>query len=98
MYKNAYATMGDPSGITVANGRHPFIVGQNHMDVKDAEGKPFIKIDWEDIKKNGYTQHEYKWMDPKTKKIETRTLKSELVDCGAPRGKLSASITYEGKM
>jgi len=97
-YKNAYVTVGRPDGITVGNGRYPFLVGQNHMDVKDANGKPFIRNGWDDLKKKGHAQVEYKWLDPRTKNLETRTLISELVDCGAPHGKISVSVTYEGKM
>jgi cytochrome c len=97
-YKNAYVTVGRADGITVGNGRYPFLVGQNHMGVKDADGKPFIKVGWDDLKKSGHASVQYKWLDPKTKNVETRTLISELVDCGAPQGKISVSVTYEGKM
>lgn len=97
-YKNAYVTAGRADGITIANGRYPFLVGQNHMDVKDADGKPFIKIGWDDLKKTGHASVQYKWLDPKTKNMETRTLFSQLVDSGTPVGKISVALTYEGKM
>lgn len=97
-YKNAYVTCGRADGITVANGRYPFLVGQNHMDVKDADGKPFIRNGWDDLKKTGHASVQYKWLDPRTKSIDTRTLISELVESGTPFGKVSVSLTYEGKM
>jgi cytochrome c len=98
-YSNAYITTSDFNGNATSNGRYAYLVGKNLIDVKDAEGKPFLKNGLDALqKKGGKANLEYKWQDPKTKKIETRTLIGTMVDCGAPRGKLSVSVTYEGKI
>ncbi len=96
IYKNAYPTAGESSGITLANAKYPFLVGQNHIDLKDADGKPFIKNAVEKCK-TGCAPMEYRWLDNVTKKIETRTLIGESTDCG-PKGKVNFTITYEGKL
>ena len=96
-YANAYATANDWNGVTLVQARFPYLVGQNHMALKDADGKPFIKNAIEKSKKDGYALEVYKWMIPATKKIETRTLYLEAVDCGK-RGKINVGITYLGSM
>lgn len=96
-YSNAYITTSDFNGIATSNGRYAYIVGKNLISLKDADGKPFLKNGLDAIQKNNKASLEYKWQDPKTKQLSTRTLFGETVDCDA-RGKLSLSVTYEGKM
>jgi len=96
-YTNAYATANDWNGVTLAQARFPYLVGQNHMALKDADGKPFIKNAIEKAKKDGHAQEVYKWMITKTNKVETRTLYFETVDCGKS-GRINVGITYLGGM
>jgi len=96
-YTNAYATANDWNGVTLAQARFPYLVGQNHIALKDADGKPFIKNAIEKAKRDGYAQEVYKWMITKTNKVETRTLYFETVDCGKS-GRINVGITYLGGM
>lgn len=96
-YSNAYVTSSDFQGLTTSNGRYPYLVGKNLIGLKDADGKPFLKTGLDAIQKHNKASLEYKWQDPKTKQLSTRTLFGEAIDCGA-RGKISLSVTYEGKM
>jgi cytochrome c len=95
-YSNVYASAGDWNGITLVNGRYPVLAGQNHMDLKDAEGKPFIKEAIEKCKKAGHAVHSYKWMVTKTNKVEDRTLMVEVVDCQGK--KVDVGVSFEGKL
>ena len=76
IYKNAFASASSVAGISLANARVPALVGKSILDIKDAEGKPFIRTSLENRKKNLTEVHltEYKWMDTKTNKVETRTM------------------------
>ena len=94
-YERTYITAGDSNGITLAHGAYPFIVGQNHSDVKDAEGKPFVKMIQENLKKNNYSEVEFKWNDTKAQKIVTRHQITETFDCGGSRGVISFSVVYQ---
>ena len=95
-YKNAYASAGDWNGIVLAQGKYPALVGQNHMEAKDAEGTLFTKLAIEKCKKTGKAEQEFKWMISQTNKIESRTLIVEVVDCGGK--KVDVGITYGGKL
>ena len=100
IYKNAYPTATDFNGICFANPKVPALVGRNLMDIKDADGKPFVKTGLEKRKKNAAdtSPTEYKWMDTKTNHVETRTMIGHGYSCGGKYGDISLSITYEGKM
>ncbi len=95
-YSNVYMSAGDWNGITLVQGRYPVMVGQNHLDLKDADGKPFIKEAIEKCKKNGNAVHSYKWMVTKTNKIEDRTMMVEAIDCKGK--KVDVGVSYEGKL
>lgn len=95
-YSNVYMSAGDWNGITLVQGRYPVMVGQNHLDLKDADGKPFIKEAIEKCKKNGHAVHSYKWMVTKTNKIEDRTMMVEAIDCAGK--KVDVGVSYEGKL
>lgn len=91
-YSNVYMSAGDWSGVTVVQGKVPTMVGQNHIDVKDAEGKAFIKSAIEDCKKSGKSEQPFKWKNTATNKVEGRTLMAEVVDCNGK--KVDVGITY----
>jgi len=95
-YKNVYPQAHDLNGVVLGNGHNPYLVGQNHMGLKDAEGKPFVRNVMDAIKKSNHVETEYKWLDSKTKKIDKRLVMTDLIDCGA-RGKMTVSDTLEGR-
>jgi cytochrome c len=103
IYKNAYPTATNLSGMSFANAKVPTLVGRNLLGIKDADGKPFVQIGLENRKKNFKEKDsaivtEYKWMDTKTNKTETRSMIGVGYACGGKIGDVSLSITYEGKM
>jgi len=100
IYKNAYPSATDFSGLCYANPKVPALVGRNILDVKDADGKPFVKNGLEKRKQNFNAESvsEYKWMDTRTNKVEIRSMIGQGFSCGGKYGDVSLSITYEGKM
>jgi len=72
-----YLFMVDFSGITLAHGGNPDIIGKNMKGLKDADGKLFIQemIDVAKTKGSGWV--DYKWKNPKTGEL---TAKSSYVE------------------
>jgi hypothetical protein len=93
-YEKTYITAGDAKGITLAHGAYPIIVGQNHSDVKDAEGKFFVRQIQENLKKSNRSEIEYKWNDTKEQKVVVRHQITETFDCGGTRGVISFSVVF----
>lgn len=59
-------------GVCLANGGNPKIVGQNHLGLKDANDKFFMKemVDVAKTKGSGWVN--YSWTNPTTKKIQLK--------------------------
>lgn len=95
-YSNVYTSAGDWDGVTLVQGRYPVMVGQNHIGMKDADGKQFIKEAIDKCKKTGHAVHNYRWMITKTNKIEDRTMMVEAIDCKGK--KVDVGVSYEGKL
>jgi len=75
-------------GIMLAHGVNERFVGEDFLDLKDFDGKPFIKeiVDTAIEKGCGWVQ--YKWYHPKTKKIFPKLVYFEkvgnlIICCGA---------------
>jgi cytochrome c len=68
-----YVFVLDFKGINLANGGNPSFVGISHIDLKDPDGKEFIKEMVELAKTKGTGWVEYKWLNPTTKKIQQKT-------------------------
>jgi cytochrome c len=67
-----YVTLQDYAGHPLANPMSPGLVGQNHLELKDPNGKYFIKecIDISKTKGGGWV--EYTWVNPATKKVQPK--------------------------
>jgi len=93
-YENTYITAGDAKGITLAHGAYPVIVGQNHSDVKDADGKAFVREIQANLKKSDHSDITYKWNDTKAQKVVVKNQMTETFDCGGALGIISFSVVY----
>ena len=58
------------SGECLANGGNPKLVGQNHLGLKDANDKYFMKEMIEVAKTKGGGWVSYSWTNPTTKKVQ----------------------------
>ena len=70
----------DSKGIMLAHGANKSFVGKQWIDVKDPDGKRFIKemVDAADQKGNGWV--EYSWYDPEIKETLPKAVYFEKVD------------------
>ena len=86
--KDLYVFVYDLTGKCVAHGGNPKMIGKDLIDLKDPDGKPFVKERLEIIKSKGKGWQEYKFLNPTSKKIEDKTAYIEkcdeyVVGCGA---------------
>jgi cytochrome c len=85
--RDLYIFVYDLSGVNLAHGNNPKMVGKNLIDMKDNSGVPIIKsfIDVANAKGKGWV--DYKWPNPMTKAIEAKSsyvekLDDMIVGCG----------------
>jgi cytochrome c len=67
-----YIIAQDYNGILLANGGNPKLVGQNHLEVKDPNGKFFVKEMISVSKSKGGGWVEYSWTNPVAKKVQPK--------------------------
>lgn len=60
-------------GMTVAHGANKTLVGKNLLDMKDANGKLFLKEMTDLAKSKGSGWVDYHWSNPQTKKVEPKS-------------------------
>ena len=69
-----YVFANELSGLLLANGGNPKLVGQNHLELKDPSGKFFNKECVEVAKTKGSGWVDYTWVNPVTKKVQPKTV------------------------
>ena len=82
-----YIFVFDMSGKTLAHGSNPKLLGKNMTDLKDADGKYFVRSFIEVANTKGKGWIDYKWINPVSKAIEQKSSYIEkvgdvLVGCG----------------
>lgn len=85
--RDLYVTVYDLKGNCLAHGVNPKMVGKNLMELKDPDGKAFVKERVELAKTKDKFWQDYKFTNPTTKKIEPKAMYVEkhgdlLVACG----------------
>jgi signal transduction histidine kinase len=90
--RDLYVIVYDLNGKNLAQGANPKLVGKELMGLKDADGKPIIKlfVDLARDKGKGWVEG-YKFLNPVTQKIEGKAMYLErvgdtLVGCGIYKG------------
>lgn len=78
--RDLYITATGVDGVTVAHGANPKLVGKSLMELKDVDGKAFIKSFVEVANTKGSGWVDYKWPNPVTKVIEQKSSYVEKVD------------------
>lgn len=71
--KDLYIFANKFDGETVAHGGNKTLVGKNLIDIKDPDGKLFIKEMIETAKTKGSGWVDYSFTDPQTKKLAAKT-------------------------
>lgn len=67
-------------GVVHAHGANAKMVGKNLIDLKDVDGKPFVKERVELGKSKGTFWQDYKFTNPETKLIEPKQMYCEKLD------------------
>jgi cytochrome c len=86
--EDLYVTVYDMNGKCVAHGANPKQVGKDLIELKDPDGKAFVKERVEIAKTKGSGWQDYKFSNPVEKKIEAKTAYLEkageyIFSCGA---------------
>lgn len=74
-----YVTVYDMQGVVLAHGQNKKSVGKDMMELKDPDGKEFIKERIALAKSKGKFWQEYKFSDPVTKKVLPKEMYCETV-------------------
>jgi cytochrome c len=80
--RDLYLFVFDMSGKTMAHGANKKLLDKNLIDLKDPDGKAFIKEFIEVANKKGKGWIDYKWPHPTTKAIEHKSTYIEKLDDG----------------
>ena len=78
--RDLYVYVYDLNGVALAHGNNPKMVGKPLIGLKDNEGKPMIKemVDLAKTKGSGWV--DFKWPNPVTKAVESKSGYVEKVD------------------
>ncbi len=81
--RDLYVVVYDGGGRVLAHGQNPKMVGKELIELRDADGKEWIKERVELTRTKGKFWHDYKFTDPLTKKILPKSTYCERVDTNA---------------
>jgi len=85
--RDLYITVYDLKGICLAHGANSKMIGKDLIDLKDSDGKAFVKERMELARTQGKGWQDYKFTNPVSKKIEPKAMYFEkfedvVVACG----------------
>lgn len=80
--RDLYLFVVDMSGKMLSHGANKKLIDKNLIDLKDADGKLFMKEFIEVVNKKGKGWVDYKWPHPATKAIEQKSTYVEKLDDG----------------
>lgn len=78
--RDLYLTVYGLDGTVRAHGANEKMVGKNLIELKDIDGKEFVKERMELAKSKGTFWQDYKFTDPTTKKIAPKSMYCEKLD------------------
>ncbi len=79
-YQDLYLVVYGLDGVVHAHGANEKMVGRNLIDLKDVDGKPFVKERVELGKQKTSFWQDYKFTNPENKKIEPKTMYCERLE------------------
>jgi signal transduction histidine kinase len=86
IFQDLYLVVYGLDGVVHAHGSNPKMIGKNLIELKDIDGKAFVKERVELGKSKGTFWQEYKFTNPESKKIEPKIMYcerlNETVVCG----------------
>jgi signal transduction histidine kinase len=78
--RDLYLVVYGMDGTVYAHGANEKMIGKNLIDLKDIDGKPFVKERIELAQAKGSFWQDYKFTNPTNKKIEPKSMYCERVD------------------
>jgi cytochrome c len=78
--RDLYLVVYGLDGVVHAHGANEKMVGKNLIDLKDVDGKPFVRERVELARSKGSFWQDYKFTNPVTKKIEPKSMYCEKLD------------------
>jgi signal transduction histidine kinase len=78
--RDLYIVAYDLNGVPMAHGQNAKQVGKSLIDLKDPDGKPFVRERVELAKSKGKFWQDYKFTDPLTKQVLPKRMYCELAD------------------
>jgi signal transduction histidine kinase len=78
--RDLYISVYDMNGTVVAHGVNPKLLGKDVSELKDADGKQFIKEILSKANSSGKGNADYKWPNPVSKEIQAKTVYFEKAD------------------
>ncbi len=81
--RDLYVVVYTMEGRVLAHGQNPKMVGKELIDLRDADGKEFVKERVELTRSKGKFWHDYKFTDPVTKKVLPKSTYCERVESTA---------------
>jgi signal transduction histidine kinase len=78
--RDLYLTVYALDGTVRAHGANEKMIGKNLIDLKDVDGKPFVKERMELAASKGTFWQDYKFTNPVSKKIEPKSMYCEKLD------------------
>lgn len=78
--RELYIVVVDLNGVVLASGANPKLAGKALLDIKDVNGKAFVREQVELAKSRGKGWVEFSWVHPVSKKLEPRSTYLERVD------------------
>lgn len=78
--RDLYLVVYGLDGTVKAHGANTKMVGKNLIDLKDIDGKPFVKERVEMAQKQASFWQDYKFTNPETKKIEPKSMYCERLE------------------
>ncbi len=79
IYKDLYVWATAMDGTNLSHPYTPALIGKNMMNLKDADGKLFVKERLEIAKAKGKGSIEYRWSNQQTKKVEKKEAYFEFI-------------------
>jgi cytochrome c len=81
--RDLYVVVYDLQGRVLAHGQNPKMVGKDLIDLRDPDGKQFVKERVDLARAKGKFWHDYKFTDPVTKKVLPKSTYCERVESTA---------------
>jgi cytochrome c len=81
--RDLYVVVYDLTGKVLAHGQNPKMVDKDLIDLKDPDGKQFVKERVELARSKGTFWHDYKFTDPMTKKVLPKSTYCQRVEATA---------------